>query len=213
MFRFDNVKYKTILRVDRLDIPAGKTTCIIGESGSGKSTLLKLLNAMIEYEEGSLTYLGDELKTLDPVSHRREALMLPQTPIIFPGTVKDNLLIGLKFSGKEPEDNRNLLEELKLVNLQKSLEEDSAPLSGGEKQRLALARIMLMKPKVLLLDEPTSALDEKSGAIVINRVLQYIKREKKTMVMVTHSYEQAKRIGHVIVTVNKGRIADVEEVA
>jgi len=213
LFKLDKVRYKNIISVDDLIIKANETTCIVGESGSGKTTFLKLLNHMVNYSRGTITYRGEDLKNLDPVLLRREVIMLPQTPVIFPGSVRDNLLIGLTFSGKEPVDDNRLLEEMKNAGLNKSLDEEAEPLSGGEKQRLALIRVMLMEPGVLLLDEPTSALDEGTELQIIEYVNNYLRSKEKTLILVTHSRELAKSMGDRLINVNKGIVTAVEEVA
>lgn len=213
MFTLKNVRYKDVLKICELRIDAQKITCILGESGSGKTTLLKLLNHLVDYNQGIITYQGRDLKTLDSVLLRREVILLPQVPVIFPGTIKDNLLIGLFFAKKEPVDDDRLLEELYEIGLNKGLDKDADTLSGGEKQRLALARVMLMDPAVLLLDEPTSALDEDTEGKVIAHVKRYVHNGQKTLVLVTHSKQLAKSMGEVIVTVSNGMIAAIGEVA
>jgi putative ABC transport system ATP-binding protein len=213
LFELTGVHYKNIITIKHLVIEAGQTTCIVGESGSGKTTLLKLLNNMLTCTRGKITYQGEDLKQIDPVRHRREVIMLPQTPVIFPGSVRDNLLIGLKFAGKKAVTDEKLLEELDRVGLNKELGEETEKLSGGEMQRLALARIILMEPCVLLLDEPTSALDEGSEDKITNYINNYLAGGDKTLVMVTHSRQLALQMGDRIVTVSGGVVTAAEEAA
>lgn len=99
MFLLKNVRYKKILDIADLLIEDQKITCITGESGSGKSTLLRLLNKLISSDSGDIYFNGEQLSSIPSVSLRRKVLMLPQTPVIFPGSVRDNLLIGLLFTG------------------------------------------------------------------------------------------------------------------
>ncbi|MGM0652610.1 MAG: ABC transporter ATP-binding protein [Bacillota bacterium] len=213
MFRLNNVRCQDIIQVKELNIKSGETTCVVGESGGGKTTFLKLLNHLVDYDEGTITYQDEDLHSLDAVLLRREVILLPQAPVIFPGTVRDNLLIGLKFSKKDLIDDSRLLEELTKVGLQKTLEVDAEDLSGGEKQRLVLARVMLMKPKVLLLDEPTSALDEETEEKIIAYINDHLLNNAITLVMVTHSKKLAREMGKRIVTLNNGAVTAVEEVA
>ncbi len=213
MFKFNQVRYRDIISVDDLTISSNETTCIVGESGSGKTTFLKLLNHMVNYNQGTITYRGEDLKNLDPINLRREVILLPQAPVIFPGTVRDNLVIGLAFSGRKSVDDNRLLEEMKYAGLDKRLDEEAEPLSGGEKQRLALIRVILMEPNVLLLDEPTSALDEGTELSIIEYINSYLKTKDKTLIMVTHSRELAKSMGDRMVNVNKGIVTAMEEVA
>ena len=149
MFLLKDVKYKDILYIKDLEIPRKKITSIVGESGSGKSTLLKLLNKLISSDTGEVFYNNQPLSEIDSVELRRNVVMLPQSPAIFSGSIKDNLLIGLKFSEKPLASDKKLVEVLKLVKLNKELSEYANNLSGGEKQRLAIGRVLLLEPEVL----------------------------------------------------------------
>ena len=213
MFHIKNVQYKSILNINELTIETGKITCIVGESGSGKTTFLKLLNHLINFEQGQINYRGEDLKKLDAIALRREVILVPQNPVIFPGTVRDNLQIGLLFSKKEPAADERLLEEIHRLGLYKQLDDQTDTFSGGEKQRLALARVLLMEPEVLLLDEPTSALDDNTVDTVMHRILDYVKSRQKTLVMVTHSKQLAQTLGETIITLDDGSVSGIEEVA
>ncbi|EYE89472.1 ABC transporter ATP-binding protein [Fervidicella metallireducens AeB] len=212
MFSLKKVKYKHILDIDNLNIKKHKVTCIVGESGSGKSTLLRLLNKLISCDSGEIYYENQLLNTIDSVELRRKVSMLPQLPVIFPGTVRDNLLIGLKFAEKLPVGDEKLHYILNLVHLNKKLDEDSQMLSGGEKQRLALGRLILLDPEVFLLDEPSSALDEETESIIIEKLVAYTKESNKTLIMVTHSKKVAHTYSENIIEINKGKVVNFKEV-
>lgn len=211
MFTFTDVSYKNILEIPKLKIPSGKITCIVGESGGGKTTLIKLLNHLLSCDTGEIWYKEKNIKDLDPIKLRRKVVMLPQNPVIFPGNIQDNLLIGLHFSDKPPAAPEKLLQVLKAVKLKKDLAAETSKLSGGEKQRLALARILLMEPEVLILDEPSSALDENTESFIMDKVVNFIRTKKKTLIMVTHSLKLARTYGDIIVTIDKGKVLKVEE--
>lgn len=119
MFLFKNVSYKNILNIREINIPAHKVTCIVGQSGSGKTTLLRLLNKIISYDNGEILYNNKSLKTIDSIKLRREVVMLPQVPVMFNGNIKENLLIGLKFSEKPLISDDKLYKTLKFVQLNK----------------------------------------------------------------------------------------------
>lgn len=206
MFSLKKVKYKHILDIDDLNIEKYKVTCIVGESGSGKSTLLHLLNKLISCDSGEIFYNDQPLHTIDSVSLRRKVVMLPQIPTIFPGTVKDNLLIGLKFAEKPTVADEKLRQILSLVHLDKKLDDDCDKLSGGEKQRLALGRLILLDPEVFLLDEPSSSLDEETERIIIEKLIAYIKETNKTLIMVTHSKKIAQSYSENIVKIYQGKV-------
>ncbi len=211
MFTLKKVRYKNILEIDDLMIPSLKTTCIVGESGSGKTTLLKLLNHMLSCEQGTVLFKGEDMASLDPVKVRRDVVMLPQSPLIFPGTIKDNLLIGLQFAEKTFVEDELLLNMLDRMKLKKDLMNNAFELSGGEKQRLAICRIMLMQPEVFLLDEPTSALDDNTEEMAIEKLIEFAKDNYKTILMITHSEKVARKYGDVFVTLSGGKISKVEE--
>lgn len=206
MFSLKNVKYKDILQIDDLVIEDYKVTCIVGESGSGKTTFMRLLNKLISCDSGKIFYNNQDISNIDSIQLRRNIVMLPQTPTIFPGDIKENLLIGLKFSEKPLVDDDKLCDVLKFVNLNKNLNDDSDSLSGGEKQRLALGRVILLDPDVFLLDEPSSALDEETEHVIIEKLISYTKSTKKTLIMVTHSKKIAQTYSDNIIQIHDGRI-------
>lgn len=138
--------------------------------------------------------------------------MLPQLPAIYPGTVRENLLIGLKFAEKPIVDDIKLLQVLNLVHLNKNLDDNSAKLSGGEKQRLALGRVLLLDPEVFLLDEPSSALDEETERIIIEKLVAHTKDMNKTLIMVTHSKKVAQTYSDTMIEINQGKVVNFKEV-
>lgn len=211
MFEIKNLKYKSILDVEYLNIPDRKITCVVGESGSGKTTLLRHLNNLISQDSGQIFYKGVDIESMNPISLRRQVVMAPQTPVVFTGSVRYNLTIGLMFSEKPMVNDDVLKRWMDLVHLNKGLDENTDKFSGGEKQRLCLARILVLEPEVLLLDEPSSALDEDTEHLVVNNIVTYAKDAGKTVVMVTHSKSVAQRYGDVIITVDKGRVSGMEE--
>ncbi|MFC4403962.1 ABC transporter ATP-binding protein [Gracilibacillus xinjiangensis] len=193
MFELHNVQFKDILHIEKLEIHDQKIICLFGESGSGKSTLLKMLNGMLTEDSGKVLYNKELLSNYDPVELRKKVTMLGQDPIMFEGTVRDNLLIGLKFTGNDLVDDRKLDQLLKKLRLEKKLDDNADKLSGGEKQRVAFGRVMLMDAEVYLLDEPTSALDEETETKVMDQFRNFLKEKGKTAVLVTHSKEVAEK--------------------
>jgi len=212
MFILKEVKYKDILDIKELSIKKNKVTCIVGQSGSGKTTLIKLLNKLISLDSGEILYNDQFLHDLDSIQLRRNVVMLPQSPAIFPGSIKENLLIGLKFSQRPLVSDDKLQDVLNVVKLNKSLDENAEKLSGGEKQRLALGRVVLMEPEVLLLDEPSSSLDEDTEHIIIESLVNYTKNNNKTLIMVTHSKKVADQFADEVIEIKNGIVVNQEEV-
>ncbi|WLV24660.1 ATP-binding cassette domain-containing protein [Aciduricibacillus chroicocephali] len=205
-FRLENVKYKQILDIENLKIPGDKVVCIIGKSGSGKTTLMKLLNGMISPDSGEVYADGDALSKMDLVQLRREVTMLQQTPSIFDGTIRENLNIGRKYAGADPATDEEMKRSLEVVRLNKSLDDDADDLSGGEKQRLAFARVLLLSPKALLLDEPTSALDEDTAHDIMHDVLAKFRENGQSVIMVTHAQAIVDAFGEYVVKLEAGKV-------
>jgi len=210
MFEFIDVKYKSILDIPALKIEKGKITTIVGESGSGKTTILKLLNKMISPTQGRILYQGCELSEIDTVMHRRQVTMLSQTPIVFDGNVQENLTIGLRYQDKSVPDEFALNRMLEQIRLKKELDSPVDKLSGGEKQRLAVGRILLLDSPVYLLDEPSSALDEDTEEVIIEMITRNIRQNAKTLVMVTHSKSIAQNYSDTILRIADGSIQEEE---
>lgn len=207
MFEFHDVTFKDIIKIDNLQINQNEVTCIIGPSGSGKSTMLKLLNKLISPSSGYITYNGNDIAKIDPISYRRMVPMLAQNPLTFKGSIRDNLLIGRKFQDKDLLSDDILNKALASVKLDKSLSTDMENLSGGECQRVSIARLMLLDSQIYLLDEPSSALDDITEDFVISTMVDMAKRENKTIIYVTHSSEISKKYSDRIIKIVDGEIS------
>ncbi len=204
MFEICNLKFKNILDIEALTIDR-LITCIVGSSGSGKTTLLKHLNKLYTPDSGTIIYNGSDLADIPAVSLRREVVMLGQTPVIYSGDLEENLQIGLRFSEKLPASRDRLLNALEQVKLDKPLDDPCLSLSGGEKQRLCLARVMLMDAEVYLLDEPSAALDKETEHFIITNLADFVTREKKALIMVTHSEEVSGLYPEGTIRIENGR--------
>ncbi|MFD2657496.1 ABC transporter ATP-binding protein [Gracilibacillus thailandensis] len=202
MFSIKQLVFKDILTVNNLEIESGKIYCLFGESGSGKSTLLKMFNSMLTPDQGTITYKDQSIANLDPVQLRREVVMLGQDPVVFEGTVRDNLLIGLQFADEADVEDQVLIDLLNDLHLTKDLDDEADKLSGGEQQRLAFGRVLLMNAEVYLLDEPTSALDEETETAIMDLFTKKIRDEGKMAIMVTHSKEVAEKYSDEIIYMN-----------
>jgi putative ABC transport system ATP-binding protein len=181
-----------------LVLPDGGITVLQGPSGSGKSTLLRLLNRLEAPNAGAVRYRGEDLAGRDVLAHRREVGMVFQVPVLFPGTVADNLAVA------EPEDPPAAL--LERAGLPAAfLTRDAGTLSGGEAQRACIARALGTRPRVLLMDEPTSALDPEA-TLLIEQLARSLADEGVPIVLVSHDREQARRVAGRIIELDDGRI-------
>ena len=206
LFSFDDVSLEvpggpTVLSHVTVTLPADRTTVVVGPSGAGKSTLLRLCNRLEVPTSGTIRYHGTPLDELDPRRLRRRVGMVFQRPIVFPGTVGDNLAVA------DPEaDHDRHHDVLEAVGLPGELHEREADaLSGGEAQRMCIARTLLTSPEVLLLDEPTSALDQDSRDDV-EAMADRLRDRGVTLVWITHDQAQAARRGDHVVALREGRL-------
>ncbi|HEH3413858.1 TPA: ATP-binding cassette domain-containing protein, partial [Staphylococcus aureus] len=181
----------------------GKSYALVGESGAGKSTLLNIIAGFEDVSQGSI-YIEDKLLKKKVDFYRYTLGYLFQNFALLENqTISQNLGLALKFK-KNKKDNMNLKKEvLKKVGLDLDIKRIVSSLSGGEQQRVALARLILKDPKIILADEPTGSLDTKNGKIVIDLLLKLLD-ENKTMIVVTHDLELAKRFD-VIVNISELR--------
>lgn len=172
-----------------LDLPTEGITALVGPSGSGKSTLLRLCNRLEVPTSGSVAYRGRPLSDIDPLSLRRQVGMVFQRPVLFAGTVRDNLA---EANGAATSDEFE--EALQRAALDGSfLDRPAGELSGGEAQRVCLARSLLAGPDVLLMDEPTSSLDGAAESR-LERLGRGLAETGIPIIWVTHDLAQMSRI-------------------
>ena len=196
---------KTILSGILFEVQTGELLGIVGPSGSGKSSLLRLLNRLDEPTSGTVYLDGLDYRQLPPRELRRRIGMVMQRPFLFPGDVTSNLRFGPAQRGESvPEDEiASLLERVGLAGF---AAQEVSVLSGGEQQRVSLARTLANRPEVLLLDEPTSALDEQSKLGIEELVGALVRDHGLTCVMVTHDRDQARRMCHRVIVLEAGRL-------
>jgi ABC-type multidrug transport system fused ATPase/permease subunit len=197
-----------LLRDVSLSLPRGGALALVGPSGSGKSTVLRCLNRLIDPGSGEVLFDGRDVQSLDPRRLRRDVALVAQTPVLFAGTVRENLRVH------PPDMALDLSEErigaaLADVGLPRAfLDRDASTLSGGEKQRATLARAVLGDPRVLLLDEPTSALDPDGIALVMDAILRLRAARSLSIVAVTHQRELVDRLGGQVVHLVAGAVVE-----
>ena len=196
---------KRALNDVNLTIQKGEFVAIVGHTGSGKTTFVQHLNALIRLQSGVLSVLGYNLgeKKPDLKALRQDVGMVFQYPEyqLFADTVLDDVCFGLKNFGIEKDKRVALAKDaLELVGLDFDKIKDKSPfdLSGGEKRRVALAGVLAMKPKILVLDEPTAGLDPRGKSEILSLVSKLNKEQNVTVLMVSHDmnevYENARRV-------------------
>jgi putative ABC transport system ATP-binding protein len=187
-------------------LPDHGVTVITGPSGSGKSSLLRLCNGLDIPSSGTVGFAGDPLTELDPLAHRRQVGMVFQQATPLPGTVADNLRIA------DPDaTDAEVGATLDRVGLDGFADREADKLSGGEAQRMCLARTLMTRPRYLLLDEPTSALDHTATESIENLVTG-LADEGVASAWVTHDLAQLRRLAHHVVFVIDGVVAQEGDV-
>lgn len=210
MFKLENVVYKDILSITNVFFDKGDIVAITGKSGSGKTTFLRLLNKMNSVDDGVIYYFDQNIKNLNSLKLRREVQMLSQFPVVNDDTVRENLNLALKFQNKPYESDENLKKILDLVQLDKGLEENCDNFSGGEKQRLCIARILVSDPDVFLFDEPSSSLDKDTEKIVMKKIIDHIRNKNKTLIYITHSLDIAHQFSDRVFEIIDKDLKEVE---
>ena len=179
---------KEVLSGLELSVRQGETIALVGESGSGKTTILNLLIGFILPSKGELLIDGKDIKGLNLRSYRRFISVVPQTPVLFTGTVRENITYGLEHVSEE--QVRQAVEAANLSGvieklpqgLDTMIEEHGANLSGGQRQRISIARALIRDPQVIILDEATSALDSISEA-EIQEALERLTKGRTTFIV------------------------------
>jgi putative ABC transport system ATP-binding protein len=195
------------------EIPSGSNVCIVGPSGGGKSTVASLLLRFYNPTSGSITINGVDISKMNVKSLRRRIGMVGQEPVLFSGTIAENIAYG-----KPTATRAEIIAAAKKANcgfisdfpdgLETQVGARGAQLSGGQKQRIAIARALLKDPDILLLDEATSALDAESETLV-NSALAELLKGRSTTISIAHRLSTIKRSDQIIVLSSEGTVAEV----
>ncbi|MBE0569343.1 MAG: ATP-binding cassette domain-containing protein [Deltaproteobacteria bacterium] len=193
------------------EAPRGEITVIIGPSGSGKSSLIRLVNRLVEPSAGRILLDGEDIASVDPLALRRRVGMVLQKPFLFEGTVLGNLQRPFLYRQEPPPpaDSPEVLRSIELAGLAPDfLERDARTLSGGEQQRVNLARALISRPQVLLLDEPTSALDRPTSDRLAATLRDICRAEQPAVIMVTHDLRLCERVADHLIYMERGRMME-----
>lgn len=204
-FRYRNGDFK--LNVEEMRVEKEGITGIVGPSGSGKTTLLLNLAFLLVGRWRRFEFEGRRVELEDLRSLRRRVTYVPQNPILFTGTAKSNILYPLKLRGIRGKEAKRRVEEVaEALDISEILGNKSHELSGGEAQRVCLARALVFSPDVILLDEPTANLDA-DNALRIEEMLRDISSRTK-LILVSHNQEQVNRLCDKVYRLEGGRIVE-----
>ena len=213
---------RTVLQDVDVTIPRHLITVLVGPSGGGKTSLLRLLNRLDDPVRGDILFDGIPIVEYAVSGLRRRVALVFQTPVMFPGSVSDNLAVAAELGGgqdgqfdqsdqsdQSDQFDRRANQVMLLAELDPSLlERPGDELSVGQKQRVNLARALMTSPEVLLLDEPTSALDPETSHSLMKTIQRLSEDRRLTIVVATHRVEEAKDYAQHALVLREGRIID-----
>lgn len=201
---------RAVLQVDSLDIGRGETLIAVGPNGAGKSTLLLVLARLLKPARGDIRFDGRSLNHWNELAYRRRISFVFQSPLLMDMSVEQNVALGLKFRGIPKEETRERarkwMEQLGIESLSKRR---ASQLSGGEAQRVSLARALVLEPELLLLDEPFAALDPPTRVKLLEDLSTLLAETQRTAVFVTHNLSEAARLSHRIAVIVDGVLRQV----
>jgi tungstate transport system ATP-binding protein len=201
---------RRVLEVEQLEIRRGEILGLVGPSGSGKSTLLRLLNFLEPLSSGEILFEGQRFANGQemPLELRRKVTTVFQRPMLLNRSVWDNVSFGLELRGRR--DHREVIQAaLEEVGLEQLRRQRARTLSGGEAQRVVLARAIALQPQVLLLDEPTANLDPYNVGLIEGIARRLNQEQRTTLVLVTHNVFQAHRMADRVAFLLDGKIIEI----
>jgi tungstate transport system ATP-binding protein len=211
MYRLQSIRKcygsNVALDIEELTIAEGRLYTLTGANGAGKSTLLSILAFLSPPTSGEIFYAGERVdRNHGPVEeYRRKVTLLHQSPYLFGGSVDDNVAFGLKVRDIRGEERRRRIDEaLDVVGLRGFRDRKARELSGGEAQRVAMARALALKPEVLLLDEPLANIDRETTGL-FETVIASLPAQGTTVVMTTHDPDHPGRLNGESIFLEGGR--------
>jgi tungstate transport system ATP-binding protein len=198
---------RPVLDIDQLAVHTGELIAVLGPNGSGKSTLLKVINAILPHKSGTVYIFGEDLQSTDTRELRLRCSFVFQDPMLLTDTVYNNVALPLRFHGI-PEDGierkvHEVLADFRCTHLAKRL---AGQLSGGEAQRVCLARALVTEPELLLLDEPFAALDPSTRLAMLSELRQMAVQRKMTVLLVSHHFSEVLEFAERAIVLEDGRL-------
>ena len=201
---------RDVLNISSLDIQRGETLAVVGPNGAGKSTLLLALARLLPTARGDILFNGKSLEQWDELEYRRKISFVFQSPLLLDMTVEQNIALGLKFRGASKEETRQRVSrQIKQFGIESLSQRRASQLSGGEAQRVSLARAFVLEPELLLLDEPFAALDPPTRKKLIEDLADLLAEDQRMAVFVTHNLNEAAELSHRIAVIIDGMVRQV----
>jgi tungstate transport system ATP-binding protein len=201
---------QTVLEIAHLSVEAGEVLAVVGPNGAGKSTLFLTLARLLKHERGTIHFNGHE--SISTLEYRRRIALVLQEPLLMDASVRENAAIGLRFRGiPKAEADRRVAHWLERLGVAHLAERSARKLSGGESQRVSLARAFVLEPELLLLDEPFTALDSPTRARLLDDLKAVLGETTTTTIFITHDLREAEKLGTRVAVMLKGRVHQVGE--
>lgn len=199
-----------ILEIENLEIRAGEIYALLGANGAGKTTLLNLMGFLEKPTSGQMHFMGQPVKFVEKHLQqlRRNVVMVNQRPILFSTSVYKNMEFGLKIRRIKSAKRRQIIEaNLALVGLSHLIDAPAHKLSGGETQRIVLARALALSPKIILCDEPTSSVDLESQQTIIRLLKKINKEQHITIILTSHNQPEVNMLAHHSFFIDRGKLS------
>ena len=204
---------KSILKNITGSFPKEKITALVGPSGAGKSTLFRLLNGLRTPDKGEIYIHGKRITEYNPIELRRNVGLALQNAPMIDGTVFDNLALPLTLQGKQLSE-KEAIYMLELVGLEEEfLQHEADELSGGQRQKVSIARTLINRPQILLLDEITSALDRVSQQEIEELIMRINEKYNPTILWITHNLQQAKKVAQFVWVMMDGEVVEMGDIS
>jgi tungstate transport system ATP-binding protein len=198
------------LTINHLDVHNGEVLAIIGPNGAGKSTILLTMHKLLQPENGSITFKNQEIAEINDLIYRRQLALVLQEPQLLDTSVYQNIATGLRFRGvSKSEIEQRINEWASRLDIVPLLEHPASQLSGGQAQRVSLARALVLEPDILLLDEPFSSLDKPSRGLLIQDLRDLLTETRITTIFITHDQEQTLFLADRVAVLLEGRIRQI----
>ena len=201
---------RDVLKVRSLEIKHGETLALVGPNGAGKCTLLLALAHLIQPKSGEILFKEKPVSQMNVLEYRRKISFVFQDPLLMDMSVEKNIALGLKFRGIDRDKVRTQVNRWsKAMGIESLLGRRAAQLSGGEAQRVSLARAFVLDPELLLMDEPFSAVDPPTRAQLLKDLSSLLSQNQRTTVIVTHNLAEAAQVGNRIAVIINGELSQV----
>ena len=198
------------LIVNSLQIQRGETLAIVGPNGAGKSTLLLALARLIKPKHGEILFNGNPISQMNDIEYRRKISFVFQDPLLMDMSVANNIALGLKFRGTDRDELRErVIRWSQAMGVESLLGRRAGQLSGGEAQRVSLARAFVLDPELLLMDEPFSAVDPPTRSQLLNDLSTLLSQDHRTTIFVTHNLKEAAQVGDRVAVIINGELKQV----